>query len=116
MIDRHTGRTLDPRSSDYLEQAIADVLGTPIGSRQMRRAYGSLLFELVDQPLNPLLIQRLYAATVGALMRWLPLVSLIRVQFEHLGPGRGRLRFFGRRNDLPLSPAFETAFSFSIAA
>ena len=31
----------------HLAQSVADILTTPIGSRVMRREYGSLLFELV---------------------------------------------------------------------
>lgn len=116
MIDRQTGRRLDPRSPRYLDQAVADVLGTPIGSRPFRRAYGSEIPNLVDQPMNPLLVQRLFAATATALMRWLPIIKLTRVLFERLGPGQARLRVFGRRTDLPNSPAFETAFPLSLSA
>ncbi|RYG20358.1 MAG: hypothetical protein EON96_01145 [Caulobacteraceae bacterium] len=116
MIDRYTGRRLDPRTPEYLEQAIADVLMTPIGSRQMRRTYGSNLRNLVDQPMNPVLIQKIYAATAIALMRWLPIVRLTRVQFERIGPGKGRLRLFGRRTDLPGGPAFSSDLSLPLAA
>lgn len=108
MMDRYTGRRLDPRTPAYLEQAITDVLMTPIGSRQMLRAYGSNLFDLIDQPMNPVTVQKIYAATATALRRWLPIVRLTRVQFERLGPGRGRLRLFGRRTDLPSDPDFQT--------
>lgn len=116
MIDRHTGRRLDPRTSAYLDQAVADILGTPIGSRPFLRAYGSEIPDLVDQPMSPLTIQRLFAASAAALMRWLPIVQLTRVMFERLGPGRARLRIFGRRKDLPDSPAFETAFPLNLTA
>ena len=37
---------------DHLKQSIIDILTTPIGSRVMRRNYGSRLFELVDKPIN----------------------------------------------------------------
>lgn len=116
MIDRNTGRTLDPRSPRYLDQAIADVIGTPIGTRPYLRAYGSEVPFLVDQPMSRLTVQRLFAATASALMRWLPIVRLTRVLFERLGPGQARLRIFGRRNDLPNSPAFETAFPLTLTA
>ena len=37
---------------DHLKQSIADILNTPIGSRVMRRDYGSKLFSLIDAPLH----------------------------------------------------------------
>ena len=49
-MDRNTGRTLD--GDAHLAQSIGDILTTPLGSRVMRRDYGSMLFELIDQPLN----------------------------------------------------------------
>jgi phage protein D len=49
-MNRHTGSALDELA--HLRQSIEDILTTPIGSRVMRRAYGSQLFELIDQPLN----------------------------------------------------------------
>ena len=47
---------------DHLRQSIADILTTPIGSRVMRRDYGSLLPGLIDQPQNNATTLRLYSA------------------------------------------------------
>ena len=60
---------------------MTDVLSTRLGTRVMRREYGSLLPELVDHPFNDTTRLRVYAATVMALMRWEPRISLSRVQF-----------------------------------
>lgn len=76
-LNRTTGRALDDVA--HLQQSIADILGTPLGSRVMRRDYGSLLPELVDQPDNGAARVRLAAAVAGALMRWEPRVRLSRV-------------------------------------
>lgn len=65
---RLTGATLD--GLDHIRQSVADILATPIGSRVGRRDYGSLLPELIDQPMTPANILRLYAATAVALLRW----------------------------------------------
>jgi len=46
-----TGRALE--GTEHLVQSLADILGTPLGTRAMRRDYGSLLPELIDQPTNP---------------------------------------------------------------
>lgn len=77
-MNRDTGRTLD--TAAHLRQSIADILTTPIGSRVMRRDYGSQLPELIDQPFNDVTRLRAYAATVMALIRWEPRIRLTRVQ------------------------------------
>lgn len=66
---------------DHITQSITDILTTRLGTRVMRREYGSLLPELVDQPFNDFTRLQVYAATVMALMRWEPRISLSRVQF-----------------------------------
>ncbi len=47
---------------DHLKQSIIDILTTPIGSRIMRREYGSRLLELVDRPINRDFSLEIYAA------------------------------------------------------
>lgn len=77
-MNRDTGRLLT--TAEHLRQSIADILTTPIGSRVMRRDYGSLLPELIDQPFNDATRLRAYAATAMALTRWEPRLRLTRVQ------------------------------------
>ena len=64
----------------HLRQSIATILFTPVGSRVMRRRFGSLLPELIDQPDSPTTRVRLFAAVAGALMRWEPRLRISRVQ------------------------------------
>lgn len=64
----------------HLRQSIADILTTPIGTRVMRRDYGSRLFELIDQPHNGATQVRLYAATAEALLKWEPRIRLTQVK------------------------------------
>jgi hypothetical protein len=75
-----TGRPLG--DIDHIRQSVRDILTTPIGSRLMRREYGSLLPDLVDQPLNGATLLRAYAATVMALVRWEPRLRITRVQYS----------------------------------
>jgi len=97
-MSARTGRTLS--DSAHLAQSIADILTTPIGSRLMRREYGSLLPDLIDAPLNDATRLQAYAATAMALMRWEPRIRLSRVQLG-LGerPGRAVLDLEGTRTD-----------------
>ena|SRR5450830_438990 len=90
-----TGKQID--GLDHLRQSIADILTTPIGTRLMRRDYGSLLFELIDQPHNGVTQLRLYAATAKALLRWEPRIKLTQVNIYRTDvPGRVLLELKGK--------------------
>lgn len=95
-----TGKTLS--GDAHLAQSIGNILSTPLGSRVMRRDYGSLLFDLIDQPINGSLRMLLHAATAIALRRWEPRIRLRRVQMDG-EPAQGRLSISieGNRTDLP---------------
>ncbi len=83
-MDAATGRWLDDLA--HIRQSVSDILGTPLGTRVMRRDYGSLLPELIDQPLNGATRLRAYAASVIALMQWEPRLRLGSVAFDTQGP------------------------------
>lgn len=76
-MNASTGHAID--GTDHIRQSIADILTTPIGSRVMRRDYGSLLPELIDQPLDGAILLQAYAATVMALIRWEPRIRIERI-------------------------------------
>lgn len=82
MIGMNNGTGLAINGSQHLAQSIADILTTPIGSRVMRREYGSQLADLIDWPLNSATRLQAYAATAMALMRWEPRIRLSRVQLS----------------------------------
>ena len=86
----------------HLQQSITDVLLTPIGTRVMRRDYGSLLPELIDQPFNGATRMRVFGATAGALMRWEPRIRVMRVDLTHSDTGGAFvLDIEARRTDSP---------------
>ena len=64
---RSSGAVLD--GLEHIKQSVADILSTPIGTRAGRREYGSLLPELIDQPMTPANILRVYAASAVAISR-----------------------------------------------
>lgn len=72
---------------DHLRQSIRDILTTPIGSRVMRRTYGSRLFQLIDAPMNRSTLLDVYAATAEALEQWEPRFKLEQVQAVAAEPG-----------------------------
>jgi phage baseplate assembly protein W len=73
-----TGKTLG--GIDHLRQSIRDILTTRIGTRIMRRTYGSRLFELIDAPLNSKTITDIYAAVAEAIAAWEPRFKLTKAQ------------------------------------
>lgn len=75
-----TGRTLT--DLDHLRQSIAQILGTPVGTRVERRPFGSLLPELIDGPMNDYTMIQVYAATATALATHEPRLKLTRVQLS----------------------------------
>ncbi len=72
---------------DHLRQSITDILTTPVGSRVMRRDYGSRLYQLVDAPMNRSTLMDIYAATAEAIARWEPRFRVRRVLASSAAPG-----------------------------
>lgn len=73
-MSAQTGRKLE--GLDHIQQSVADIITTPIGSRVMRREYGSLVPELLDMPMSDALMMQVYAATVIAVTRWEPRIQI----------------------------------------
>lgn len=93
-----TGRELS--GIEHLAQSVADILTTPIGSRIQRREYGSMLFDLIDQPLNGSTRLLLFAATALAIARWEPRIRLRRVGITGGADGAVALSLEGDLADL----------------
>ncbi|QTI81496.1 GPW/gp25 family protein (plasmid) [Roseomonas marmotae] len=80
---------------DHLRQSVRDILTTPLGTRVMRREYGSRLYQLVDAPLNRATIVELYAATIEALERWEPRIKVSQVSLARATAGGVSLSITG---------------------
>jgi uncharacterized protein len=94
-IDATTGKHLG--GAAHIKQSIRDILTTRIGTRVMRRDYGSRLPELVDNPINEALKVELFAATAEALDRWEPRFRLDAVYLsEASSAGRIAVTVEGR--------------------
>lgn len=85
-MSRHTGQGVDDPT--HLAQSITDILTTPIGSRVMRRDYGSDLPRLIDAPINGETMVDIFAATAEALDRWEPRLKLSHVEITAAAAGR----------------------------
>lgn len=99
-MNRGSGAVLD--GDAHLAQSVADILTTPIGSRVMRREYGSLLFELVDRPLTAATRLLCVVAVAMAFARWEPRIAVTRVEIDgDPAAGAASIIVTGRRTDQP---------------
>lgn len=81
---------------EHLRQSIVDILTTPIGSRVMRREYGSRLFELIDAPTNRETLVDIYAAVAEALNQWEDRLQLEQIDINSATKGQLVLTLTGK--------------------
>lgn len=93
-MNAETGRELT--GLEHLKQSIADILNTPIGSRVMRRDYGSRLFKLIDAPINRSTVVDIVAETAEALMKWEDRLVVSAVDVTSAVVGQIVLRITGK--------------------
>ena len=81
----NTGRSIE--DMEHLRQSITNILSTPIGSRIMRRDYGSRLFKRLDAPLTGELLAEIYADVVEALFSYEPRFEVTNVSVVSMDQG-----------------------------
>ncbi|UIY33215.1 GPW/gp25 family protein [Escherichia coli] len=102
-MNRRDGLTVT--DLEHISQSIGDILRTPVGSRVMRRDYGSLLASMIDQPQTPALELQIKVACYMAVLKWEPprhpVIRHYGAQFD----GRMTVTLTGQHNDTgqPLS-------------
>ncbi|MBG6245594.1 baseplate assembly protein [Candidatus Symbiopectobacterium sp. 'North America'] len=104
-MDRNSGQTLG--DLEHIRQSVRDILITPIGSRVIRRDYGSLLSAVIDQPQSPAVKLQVMAACYMALLRWEPRITLTGITLESTYDGKLAVDIAGALTDGP-------AFSLSV--
>ena len=79
MTVRYTGMNPDGTGqltdTDQLWNSVRDILTTPLASRVMRRDYGSMLPDLLDEPQNEVTRLQCMSAAVFALTMWGPRIG-----------------------------------------
>lgn len=96
-MSRNTGEALS--DLDHITQSVRDILTTPIGSRIMRRNYGSLLSALIDQPQNAALRLQMMSACYMAILQWEPRIKLTSISYEPAFDGGMVVEITGSRTD-----------------
>lgn len=90
-MDRNTGRALSGWA--HVEQSIGDLLSTALGSRVMRRTYGSALPRLIDAPMTPARMIDFYASFAGAIDKFEPRFKVSQMAVDQADTGPGKLTF-----------------------
>lgn len=93
-LNREQPGTLQDQA--HIAASIRDILTTPLGSRVMRREYGSGVMDLLGKPLNRSGVLRVKNAIATALMRWEPRIKLHRVQLDVQPAGRATVHLTGQ--------------------
>jgi hypothetical protein len=96
-MNRDTGLALT--NTGHIRQSLSDILRTPVGSRVMRRDYGSLLSSLIDQPQTPALRLQIMSACYMAILQWEPRITLNSVTTESQFDGQMVVNVEGQLNN-----------------
>ncbi|WP_097295591.1 GPW/gp25 family protein [Escherichia coli] len=108
-MNRNTG--LGISDSEHISQSMRDILLTPVGSRVMRREYGSLLSALIDMPQNPALRLQIMVACYSAIQKWEPRIRLTAISFETGDAGEMYVDITGMRTDTGASVSTTVSLS-----
>lgn len=106
-MNRATGKAMT--GLDHIAQSIGDILSTPLGTRVMRRDYGSLLHDLTDRPLNRATALLVIAATAMAISRWEPRFAVAHIKLSgDFANGQAVIDLTGALTDQPPANAATT--------
>ncbi|EBW2731827.1 baseplate assembly protein [Salmonella enterica subsp. enterica serovar Typhimurium] len=108
-MNRNTG--LGISDTEHISQSMRDILLTPVGSRVMRREYGSLLSALIDMPQNPALRLQIMVACYSAIQKWEPRIRLTAISFETGDAGEMYVAITGMRTDTGASVSTTVSLS-----
>lgn len=96
-MSRSDGRSVS--DMQHIRQSLSDILRTPVGSRVMRREYGSLLSAMIDQPQTPALELQIMVACYMAVLKWEPRITLTSVTTERRFNGQMVVNLTGQQTD-----------------
>lgn len=108
-MNRNTG--LGISDTEHISQSMRDIMLTPVGSRVMRREYGSLLSALIDMPQNPALRLQIMVACYSAIQKWEPRIRLTAISFETDDAGEMYVDITGMRTDTGASVSTTVSLS-----
>lgn len=109
-----TGKALD--GTAHLAQSMGKILSTRLGTRVMRRDFGSDVPNLIDYPANAAGVMLLRAATALALRRWEPRIAVAKIGVAGtFADGNLTISIAGKRTDVA-EPNAQVTLSIPIAS
>lgn len=105
---RYTGKKLSLK--EHIMQSIDDILTTYVGTRVMRRAYGSKVFEFLGKPINRDFYVEIYAEVVDAIARYEKRITLYQVEMgdmENVEEGHIEVNIYGNIKETKENFAFK---------
>lgn len=78
-------------NEQHINESILQILGVRIGTRAMRRSFGSYLREIVFRPNDPSLDPKIEYTVKGAIERWEPRVIVDNIIIDRTSRWEGRL-------------------------
>lgn len=69
----------------HVQQSVAKILTTPLGSRVMRRDFGSAITDLIDAKMTSGNVLAIYAAAAVAIEKWEPRFRVSRARIGRVG-------------------------------
>jgi len=111
-MDATTGKALD--GTAHLAQSIGKILSTRLGTRIMRRDFGSDLPNLIDFPANAAGVMLIRAASAVALRQWEPRLAVGKIGVSGtFANGDLTISIAGRRTDVA-APIAQVSLSIPI--
>ncbi|WP_180060600.1 GPW/gp25 family protein [Acinetobacter sp. YH12135] len=86
MMSRLDGSELSEK--EHILQSLEDIATTPIGTRIMRRDYGTQLADLIDQPISEALYLKIYSTLYVAYLRWEDRIDISQIQVAEIQNGQ----------------------------
>lgn len=86
MMSREIGSNLS--EFEHIKQSIQDIISTPLGSRIMRRSYGTQLFNLIDQPTSEALYLKIYSTIYSSILQWENRIDVSQININSLSAGQ----------------------------
>ena len=86
MMSREIGSNLS--ELEHIKQSIQDIVSTPLGSRIMRRSYGTQLFNLIDKPTSEALYLKIYSTIYSSILQWENRIDVSQININSLSAGQ----------------------------
>ncbi|WP_404291548.1 GPW/gp25 family protein [Microvirga sp. RSM25] len=92
-FDRRTGKPMS--GWDHVLQSLEVIFTTPLGSRVMRRTFGSAVPALLGRPINRATVLRFATAIIVAVELWEPRFRIRQISFARTQNTPDKLRLGG---------------------